>query len=92
MRTTATQRKILGLLSDGKPHPREQVRDCLPDYLSDYRALNTHLVNIRRNLRTKGEDIVCVFFQRRIYYQHVILLPLSENTRDEALTKTELHS
>jgi DNA-binding SARP family transcriptional activator len=73
-RFTPTQQLILTLLSDGMPHPREDVMSCLADPLSSRANLNNQLSDMRRLLRPRGEDIICQLLNRRICYRHVRLL------------------
>jgi hypothetical protein len=65
--------KIMQALSDGLPHKSEDlVRDCLWD--GDKAALQTHVCNIRKVLRPRGEDIVCERVNGTTYYRHIRLL------------------
>jgi hypothetical protein len=74
LRITKTQVKMLEVLSDGQPHLLDEIKQCLPDELSSIRAVEPHLAQIRKYLRAKGEDILCVFVTRRRMYRHVRLL------------------
>ena len=69
-----TQKRILRLLQDGKPHKRDELLACLDDKLAGYRNLQPHLVGIKKVLRPTGEDILCVYLQSTFWYQHVKLL------------------
>lgn len=71
---TPTQRCILSILADGLPHRPAEIRSCLPDDMALVNTLRTHLSNIRKKLRPKGEDIACVIHCRRMCYQHIVLL------------------
>jgi DNA-binding response OmpR family regulator len=71
---TPTERAILKVLEDGKPHPRDELRACLPDKLGNFQNVNVHVTNLRRKLRPRGHNVVCLLIQRRIHYQHVMLL------------------
>lgn len=74
-----TQQKMMTILSDGRAHTRDELKSCLWDELAQISALQPHLTKIRKQLNPRGEDIICVFKDRRICYQHVRLLA-SANT------------
>lgn len=73
---TPTQRRILRLLSDGKPHTKEEVKGCLGDELASMSAVYFQISRLRQKLATKGEDIVYATngFGLRKAYRHVRLL------------------
>jgi hypothetical protein len=74
-RWTPTQQRILDVLSDGRPHDRDELLKCLWDDLSGGGALRQQVYLIRSVLRAVGEDIVCEFgWRRTIRYRHVRLL------------------
>lgn len=72
---TETEKRILKTLSDGHRHTRDEIAACLPELPNNYKLINTHISNIRRRLRLRGEEIVCELNNRRICYRHVRLLP-----------------
>lgn len=74
MEFSPTQTRMLILLSDGRPHTKEELHGCLWDELSKKSAINYHLLLLRKLLRTRGEDIICEFSRRRRVYRHVRLL------------------
>lgn len=71
---TKTQLRILHVLSDGLPHSRQEIHACLPDELSSMAAIQPHIVEIRKRLRPRGEDVVCEIGNKAISYRHVRLL------------------
>ena len=71
---TPTQLKMLSILSDGMPHTRQELHSCLPDELGPLSNIRIHIHNIRKSLRSKGEDIVCETTGRALFYRHVRLL------------------
>lgn len=71
---TPTEKRILELLSDGRPHKRQEVHACLDDDLASLKSITPHISRIRRKINTQGEEIVCVARERSYYYQHVRLL------------------
>jgi len=71
---TKTQRAILDVLSDGGPHPREELRQCLDDELASLAAMRVHLSELRKLLRPQGQDIICELRHRKTHYRHVRLL------------------
>lgn len=76
-----TQVKILQLLSDGKPHTREEIHALLIDELCQIEMVSVHISRIRKHLRPKGEEIICELANRRIHYRHVRLLPSAYDGR-----------
>jgi DNA-binding CsgD family transcriptional regulator len=64
---TPTQRKILAVLSDGRPHSREELFACLPDDLGSVSNVRAHLSILRRKLR--GRLIVCELHGRAAFYR-----------------------
>lgn len=68
-----TELEMLRLLSDGKPHHRDELHKkcCGP---SESRVVAVHVSRIRKQVRRVGQDIVCTLVGGRIHYQHVILL------------------
>jgi hypothetical protein len=74
IRWTITEHRIAEMLSDGYPHLPADLMVCIADDLADKHALELHISNMRKKLNPIGEDIVCRFNHKRIYYQHVRLL------------------
>jgi hypothetical protein len=68
------QHRLIEMLSDTRPHLREELMLCLNDGQATPRHLSRHIGALRRKLRPIGHDIVCVLMNRRIGYQHVMLL------------------
>lgn len=71
---TATENRIVELLSDGRPHRREEIHALLSDNLAALPAIQVHISNIRKKIKLRGEDILCTLVNRQIHYQHVVLL------------------
>ncbi len=71
---TKTQNAILVVLSDGQPHTREELHKCLPDDMTEMSAVRVHVCNIRKVLRTRGQDIICELKNGGIHYRHVRIL------------------
>lgn len=65
---TPTQRCLLHTLSDGLPHTRRELHRCLPDDLGALSNIKVHLSAMRKLLRPRGEDILCVLHNRTICY------------------------
>jgi DNA-binding response OmpR family regulator len=72
---TPVQSRMLGVLADGRPHTREELRACLWDEQGPVTNIQPHLTAIRKELRRQGEDILCVIVSRRICYRYVRLIP-----------------
>lgn len=71
---TKTETRIIKLLSDGMPHERREMLECLLDVQARYINLQNHVVRLRQKLRTRNEEIVCELRKGSIYYRHVKLL------------------
>lgn len=82
-RFSPTQQEILGVLSDGMPHPREDVMRAigLSSSESDRRLFGSHLVKIRRRLKRRGETILAQLLNRKVHYRHVRLLASANDGR-----------
>lgn len=74
---TATEKKLLAILSDGMPHRRDELLSVLPDELGSFGNVRKHLTQIRKRLRPRGEDVLCEYYKRSYYYRHVRLLKSS---------------
>jgi hypothetical protein len=74
VKLTPIQARMLQLLSDGLPHSRESLLECLQDDHPEPTAHAKHLAAIRLKIRLRGEDIICEYRKRRAYYRHVRLL------------------
>lgn len=74
-RFTPTEQKILAVLSDGKRHLKDELRVLLSDgELSDDTVMQMHVSNLRKKLNPIGQDIICEYNSRRIFYRHVRLI------------------
>jgi hypothetical protein len=71
---TTTQKRMMAVLSDGLPHDRHELHACLDDELSALTAIQPHLTYIRKAIRGRGEDVLCVYHGRTVKYQHVRVL------------------
>lgn len=54
---TPTEKRILNVLADGKPHEVEELRACLDDELAGETALMFHIFRIRKKLKPYGQYI-----------------------------------
>lgn len=78
---TPVQRALLAALSSGEPVSRHVLRALLYDPDGSVRNLTPHISALRKILRPLGQDIVCCFHRRGIYYRHVRHLhPVSQDT------------
>lgn len=66
--------KMLALLADGMPHLRRDLHDCLYDDSGKLSNIQVHISNLRRQLRPRGQDIVCEITPKGIAYRQVRLL------------------
>ena len=71
---TPTQQRIVDLLSDGLPHTKRELFECLVDELGSINNIWPHLTAIRKKLRPRGHDILCEIYNRKCHYRHVVLL------------------
>lgn len=70
---TATEQRIFNLLSDGKPHTKEEVHTCLNDELSPVSAIANHISRMRKQLRHHAKDILCRYGGGKTTYQLIRL-------------------
>ena len=70
---TRTEQRMVEILEDGKRHTREELLESCRDELASMDTLYVHISNIRRKIPA-GQDILCVFRERRMHYQWVRLL------------------
>lgn len=67
---TPTQRRIMDLLSDGKLHTKQELRDtCGNDEYIDKNTVNVYLTNLRKKIRPIGQDVVCEIHNQVAYYR-----------------------
>jgi len=74
MSPTPTQRRMLALLADGRPHTRRELHALLWDEQGRLSNIQPHLTHIREHIRPKGEEIICEIRNRQICYRRVRLL------------------
>lgn len=74
MHYTPIEQRIIDLLSDGMPHDRYDVLDCLKDKESNLHALAVAIMRLRPKVRALGQEIVTEHNRGGIAYRHVILL------------------
>lgn len=66
---TPTQRAIMQVLSDGRPHHKSELMQCLNDELSSPSAIFPHISLIRTKLRRRGEKIILIKDGKECFYQ-----------------------
>lgn len=71
---TPTQRRMVELLADGKPHERRELHALLPFDEGAMTNVKAHLTAIRKKIRPRGEEIVCEVVNNRLCYRHIVLL------------------
>lgn len=72
---TPTEKRLLDALRDGQPHHPDELRALLNDDMADRATLSVHLCNMRKKLKDKRWDILCVWFRRRRFYQMIKHIP-----------------
>jgi hypothetical protein len=70
---TPTQQRILGVLSDGRPHWPTELQAVLNDELSED-GVRRHVCDLRKLLRPIGQDIKREYWQYRWCYVLVRLV------------------
>lgn len=68
---TPVQQRFVDVLRDGKPHTRKELILCLQDSEATWDNISVHMSAIRRVLRPRGLEVLCVFFKRQLGYQLV---------------------
>lgn len=74
MHYTPIEQRIIDLLSDGLPHDRKELLECLNDRLANYNSLAAAIMRLRPKVRELNQEIVTEHYQGCIAYRHVILL------------------
>jgi hypothetical protein len=75
---TSTEQRILAVLGDGERHRQSELQAVLDDELASKGSVFTHLSRIRVKLRPIGQDIICEFNNRRIFYRWIRRIDRSE--------------
>lgn len=79
MHYTPIEQRIIDLLSDGLPHDRDEVIQCIDPNVKDLvrmrNSLSVHIAHIRSKVRLLGQDVVTELRRGGIHYRHMILLP-----------------
>lgn len=78
---TPVEACILERLADGMPHTAKELHGCLCDDLGDLSNVRAHLSRLRKKLRPRGEDIVCIVGNHANAYRHVRLLASATDGR-----------
>jgi hypothetical protein len=64
------ERRLFDLLRDGDPHKLAEMIPLVDERASSKNLMN-HFVNMRKKLRPKGIDILCVIHNRTCHYRLV---------------------
>lgn len=56
---TPTERRIFELLSDGRPHRKQELFACMDDELAEWTAVKRRLTCLRKKIRDDGLEIIC---------------------------------
>lgn len=67
-RFTPVQRAIMDVLSDGKPHTKEELKSCLWDDMGVSKTVIIHISNIRKIIRPLGYIITIQVYRRTCSY------------------------
>lgn len=65
------ERRMMQVLSDGKPHLDKELHGCLNDDMGATSNVRPHITSIRKKLRPRGQSISCHSFEGKTYYQVV---------------------
>ncbi len=70
------QRKMLAILADGMPHRKQELFACLSvsDDQIPWSNIRRHMTPLRKHLRPKGHDIICMLIDGSWQYRLVRLL------------------
>ena len=71
MSPTPTQRRMLELLADGRPHTRAELHRLLWDEQSSLGAVRRQLCEARKVVRAQGGEIICQLVNGYICYRHL---------------------
>jgi len=74
MHYTPIEQRIIDLLSDGLPHDRYDLLECLRDKQASLNSLAAAIMRLRPKVRELGQEIVTELFRGSIAYRHVLLL------------------
>lgn len=77
MEFTPSEKRVLGVLSDGFPHTKDELLPCL-DYSRTHNALGQKMFHLKKKLQKRGETILCEYYFQKYMYRHVRLLCKSE--------------
>jgi DNA-binding response OmpR family regulator len=77
-RWSKTEQKIYDTLCDGRVHKFEELYEHLTNGDCSRDAVSAHVGRMRKKLRPRGLDIVCVFRNRKTQYQMIRPLYSSE--------------
>lgn len=75
---TPTEQRIWDLLKDGRSHHRDEVLACLGDTEADRNDLAQHLTRMRKRLRPKDKEIVCILRGYAVHFRLVKTLANDE--------------
>ena len=70
---TPTQARLMEVLGDGEPHPRDELVACLEDEMSEWRNVAPHLTYLRKKLRPE-QDVICQVVNRAFMYRLIALV------------------
>ena len=73
-RFTPTQRAIMQVLKDGRPHRREELKMAFSDALCSDVTIRVHVFHINQKIRPLGQEIVVVFRERQRLYRWVRII------------------
>jgi DNA-binding CsgD family transcriptional regulator len=67
-RLRPVERKMLDVLSDGKPHTPQELQACLWDEQGPLSTVRVHLTCLRKKLRPRGQDVAVQILGGRTTY------------------------
>lgn len=68
---TPTQRRIMDILSDGMPHPKEEIQETFYDPMAVSGAVRTHISYLRKKIEPTGFGILIEYVNHGICYRLV---------------------
>lgn len=70
---TPTEKAILEILSDGKPHAKHDIAKHVDPEMGQCNVAN-HILQLRKKLEPLNEDIVCVYRLKKYFYRQIRVL------------------
>lgn len=67
-----THKRMLDILKDGAGHTRDELHACLYDEQGIGKNVHSHLTELRRRLKRRGEDVICELGTDRVFRYRLV--------------------